>query len=200
MAQRTYCEVQTAFWTSPDTRALSHDARHLLIYLLTSPLSNMIGCYRAPHGYIAADLQWSDTPDRVSDRVSDALEELAQKGIVFYCPTTQFVLLSNYLKFNSVKGPKQAAGAYKCFHAVPDQCSIKPCLARILTALAPAMTYPLLAAWSGIGALETGASADTLSDTLSGRVPIAGIQEKQSQPQSQNQSQNQSQTQSQRHR
>lgn len=55
--QPTYRRILTSFWTDPEVRGrrLSTDQRVLLLYLFTSPHSNLAGLYWLPLAYAAAE-------------------------------------------------------------------------------------------------------------------------------------------------
>jgi hypothetical protein len=55
--QPTYRRILTSFWTDPEVRSrrLSTDQRILLLYLFTSPHSNLAGLYWLPLAYAAAE-------------------------------------------------------------------------------------------------------------------------------------------------
>ncbi|MBF0422064.1 MAG: hypothetical protein HQL73_03635 [Magnetococcales bacterium] len=71
LTMRTFRQVYTSFWTSESVRVLSMEARHLALYLLTGPHTNMIGAFRIPILYICDDL---DLPEKI---IRSALGELA---------------------------------------------------------------------------------------------------------------------------
>jgi hypothetical protein len=54
---RSYGSVHTKFWINSDVQLLSPNAKLLALYLLTSPHTNMLGCFRLPIGYVVEDLQ-----------------------------------------------------------------------------------------------------------------------------------------------
>lgn len=58
---RDYGLVSSQFWITPDLQSISSDAKLLGVYLLTSPHTNMLGCFRLPIGYISEDLRWDKT-------------------------------------------------------------------------------------------------------------------------------------------
>lgn len=110
---REYGQVQTAFWSSPDIRGLSVEAKLLALYLLTGPHSNGIGCVFLPEQYIQADLNW--TPELVASR----MREVTAIGFVKQCPLTNFVFLPAYLKFNRVSNANVAKARAGEFARVP---------------------------------------------------------------------------------
>jgi len=110
---RAYGQIHASFWTSATIRGLTEDGRTLAAYLLTSPHTTMIGCFRLSDGYACDDLGWG------IDRVSKAFADLDAAGFAKRTTATQWVLIANFLKWSPVKGPKQAAGALKLLKQVP---------------------------------------------------------------------------------
>ncbi len=56
MRQRT---ISDGFWRNPDIADLSHEDKGTLLYFLTSPSSNIIGCYRVVWMQAAAEMGWT---------------------------------------------------------------------------------------------------------------------------------------------
>jgi len=116
---RDYGRVHTSFWCSLTMRSLSEDARMLVLYLLTSPHSNIAGVFRLPDGYVCEDMQWS------SDRVNKGFEELFRKGFANRCETTKWVYICSYLEWNRPENPNQRKAAKRIALMVPDECEWK---------------------------------------------------------------------------
>lgn len=107
-------------------RRVSDDARLLALYLLTGQHTNMIGCFRLPDGYVSEDLVW--TPERVSK----GFDELTANGFATRDSSSKWVLIRNFLSWNSVENPNQGIAALRLFDQVPDKSSVKPELARVM--------------------------------------------------------------------
>ncbi|KAA0888808.1 hypothetical protein [Oryzomonas rubra] len=116
---RDYGKLHTSFWTSIDIKGLSDDGKLLAVYLLTCPHTNLIGCFRLPDGYVSEDLDWP------SERVTKGFTELSAKGFVKRCPTTKWVLISKFIKWNEIENPNQAKSAAKLFTQIPDSTPLK---------------------------------------------------------------------------
>ncbi|EIP0082487.1 hypothetical protein LRK94_000787 [Salmonella enterica subsp. enterica serovar Ridge] len=123
---RDYGKVHTSFWISDGMRQVSDDARLLALYLLTGQHTNMIGCFRLPDGYVSEDLGWP------FERVSKGFDELSRNGFVSRDSTSKWVLIRNFMTWNSIENPNQGISALRLFSQVPDNTSLKPELARIL--------------------------------------------------------------------
>ena len=106
-----YATVETFIWHDEKLRELPEDARHLFLYLLTSPHGNMCGLFYLPELYACSDLQWE--PKRY------------RKGIDTLCHTLlievdgDVIWIKNYLKYNPIRGPRQVTGAAKKLMDVP---------------------------------------------------------------------------------
>jgi hypothetical protein len=123
---RDYGKVHTSFWISDGMRQISDDARLLALYLLTGQHTNMIGCFRLPDGYVSEDLGWP------FGRVSEGFDELSSNGFATRDSTSKWVLITNFMEWNSIDNPNQGISALRLFTQVPDNTSLKPVLARIL--------------------------------------------------------------------
>lgn len=110
---RDYGKVHSSFWTSEDTRRLTDDGRSLALYLLTSPHSNMLGCFRLPDAYVAEDTQWSTA------RIGKAFADLEAAGFAIR-DSAKWVTLRKFLRWNPIENPNQGKAAMKLFAQVPD--------------------------------------------------------------------------------
>ncbi len=125
---RLYGSIHTGFWGSADIQSLSDQGKLLITYLLTGPHSNMLGCFRLPLGYIESDLQWE------RQTVNQALAELSKNQFIAYDDASNWLLIHNFLKFNSICNPRQGIGIQKLFDMVPSQSTVfKPLLNSLLT-------------------------------------------------------------------
>lgn len=105
-----YVNIATRIWHDEKFRELPDDAKVLFIYLLTSPHGNMCGLFYLPPLYACHDLKWTER------RYRAAIEQL--KGRV--CIDGDIILIKNFLRYNPIKGPKQAIGAANRLKEVPD--------------------------------------------------------------------------------
>ena len=110
---------------------MSEDGRTLASYLLSSPHSNMLGCFRIPHAYVADDLKWS------SERVSKGFGELFRKGWATVPEGSNWVVIHKFLKWNQPENPNVVKAAEKLFDQIPDDCGVKPLLARAIAEFEP---------------------------------------------------------------
>jgi hypothetical protein len=110
---REYGQVQVAFWTHPDIQGLSDQAKVLALYLLTCSHSNSLGCYRLPEGYILEDLRWD------SKTVSKRFHELENNAFCFRDEKTSWILMPNFLRWNTPQNPNVSKGIERIFDSVP---------------------------------------------------------------------------------
>ena len=107
-----YATVETFIWHDEKFRALPEDARTVFLYLLTCPHGNMCGIFYLPDLYAASDLQWdAERYRKAIDTLCDTLLVAKDKDIIW---------IKNYLKHNSIKGPKQITGAVNRLMTLPD--------------------------------------------------------------------------------
>jgi len=128
---RDYGKIFYSFWQSDDTRGLSDDGKLLAIYLLTSPHTNMIGCFRIPDGYVSEDLGWD------IGRVSKGFEELFQNRFATRDQGSKWVVINKFLKWNELENPNQAKAAEKLYDQIPTNNPVKPILSIALSEYAP---------------------------------------------------------------
>jgi len=110
---RTYGSIQTKFWTHRDVIGLSDQAKLLASYLLSSPHTNMLGCFRIPIGYIAEDLRWT------IDTSTQALYDLANIHFLTYDAASGWVIIHNFLKYHLIENPNQGRSVAKLFEEIP---------------------------------------------------------------------------------
>lgn len=109
-----YTRVESKFWQDEKMRAVSDDARYLMLYFLTSPHRNILGFYFMPSPYACFDLGWNE------ERFRKALQELLQAGTVKYDTRTHMVLILNYLKHNPLENPNQVKSAVEKLDEMPQ--------------------------------------------------------------------------------
>lgn len=148
-----YSKIDSKFWSDEKIAQMSVDARYLMLYLLTTPHRNLFGCYKLPKAYALED---TGIPEK---RFAAAWKELIKSGIIAYDEKTKTVLVSNFLKYNPIDGPKQVAGAIARLAELPRTELLRK-VASILQMQLKDKPYlePLINAMRN--------DCDTLSDTL----------------------------------
>lgn len=109
-----YTRVESKFWQDEKMRDISSDARHLMLYLLTSPHRNILGLYFLPTPYACFDLGWDE------ERVSKGLKELLRKGCIKYDKDNFVVFIVNFLVHNPLDNQNQVKGAINRLEQLPE--------------------------------------------------------------------------------
>lgn len=109
-----YTRVESRFWQDEKMRAVSDDARCIMLYFLTSPHRNILGFYFLPSPYACFDLGWDEK------RFKKGLQELIDIGSVKYDFEAHVVLVKNYLKHNPLNNPNQVKSAIERLDEVPQ--------------------------------------------------------------------------------
>jgi hypothetical protein len=120
---REYGKIHSSFWTSQDIREAGEDGRTLAAYLLTSPHSNMLGCFRVPLAYVSDDLKWP------LERVLEGFEKLSKRVWLTFDKGSEWVVIHKFLKWNQPENPNVVRAAEKLFAQIPSSSNVKPILA-----------------------------------------------------------------------
>ena len=123
---REYGIVQTDFWINPQYAGLSSCAKLIAIYLLSSPHTTMLGCFRLPVDYIAVDLNLGKTV------IQDSLHELIHLHFLSVDFKNHWIVIHPFLEWNPIENPNQAKHILKLFDKVPECISVYPELIKIL--------------------------------------------------------------------
>jgi hypothetical protein len=115
-----YSQVSETFWHDPTIRGLSGQARMFMLYLLTCPHRNRLGCFVLDPFYAAADLQWDVAP------VRDALTELKDAGRIGWDEANRVVFVVHYLRHNTLQNQNVVKGAINDLSALPDTWLLEP--------------------------------------------------------------------------
>lgn len=110
---RHYGVIYSGYWRDPDIAAIGGVTREFGAYLLTGPHSNGLGCFYLPPEYVAADLGWD------IETVQEAFVNLSMIGFIKVCPTTKYVFIPKFLKWNEITNPNVAKGRFKELASVP---------------------------------------------------------------------------------
>ena len=109
-----YSKIDSRFWSDEKTRAMSPDARYIVLYLLTSPHRNILGCYHLPKLYIMADTKLSQ------NKFNAAWKEVQKSGMVKYDEASEMILVCNFIKYNPLENPNQVKGAISKLKELPE--------------------------------------------------------------------------------
>ncbi len=114
MRQRTI--VDSEFWCSNQLINLTTEDRMVLIYLLTSTFSNIIGVYELVPRVAAAQIGWTE------EQLAQVLRRLIKCGLIDWDEQSGFVWVKIWWKHNVVRqisGPKLRARALEQIEAMP---------------------------------------------------------------------------------
>lgn len=110
---RKFGKIETGFWRNPKVRSLGEDAQRLLLYLLTCPHGNALGCFVLPMAYVADDLKWS------VEKSKRTFSELLANGFVSRDEAVDLVLIKGWWGHNTVENPNVAKGIIAAVKALP---------------------------------------------------------------------------------
>ena len=109
-----YRRIETKIWSDSKVEELGATAKYLLLYLLTAPTGNLVGCYEIAVARMAKDM------DLTRDAAADALKELCDAGIIEYSYETREVLLKNWARYNWTTSPRLMKPLVEGAEAVKD--------------------------------------------------------------------------------
>ena len=95
-----YRNITTEFWTDTRVEMSSCEEKLLLLYIYTSPYTNLSGCYEISYKRMSNDTGLS------MQQVSDAMDGLKASGLVGYCAETSEVYIPSWDRYNWTKSPK----------------------------------------------------------------------------------------------
>lgn len=130
MMARDYGRVRVSFWESETIRPLPTEPKFLGLYLLTSPHTNAIGCFRLPIAYVAHDTGMS------AKVLENAFVQLRGAGFMEWCERHPWIWLPNYLRHNPPENANVWRRCAKELELVPSgraQAAIADELATIAT-------------------------------------------------------------------
>lgn len=114
MRQRTICDF---FWRDPRMADLSQEDKATLLYLLTSPSSNIIGAYQVVLRVAAAEMGWT------ADQLLIVLQRLQEKGLIDFT-SCGWIWIKIWWQHNSAKGafsPKLKENAKRQIRQMPEK-------------------------------------------------------------------------------
>lgn len=108
-----YAKIYDQLWATPDFLCLSTEAKLGYMYLCSCSHCNLIGYFRLPLAYIAADMGIK------VDAAARVVKELEAAGFVRYNPDTSRMLIRSYLMWNGSTSPKNIQGMADIFDQLP---------------------------------------------------------------------------------
>ena len=110
-----YRTIVTDFWNDIVVEELSPCGKLLMLYLLTSPVGNIAGCYEVSMKRITRDTGMT------ANEAKKALAELLDSQRVCYSDATNEVLIVNWPKHNWSTSDKTMKAVAKAISAVKDE-------------------------------------------------------------------------------
>lgn len=138
---RDFGKVRTAFWADDKVIAWPERLKFVALYLLTSPHTNAIGCFRVPAQYIAADTGLT------VGQVNETLDALEREGFIARCAKTSFVWMRKYLEHNGIENGKVGTHCIRLAKVLPQSL---PFLKDFEVALTAALSL-IGTTWEGFG-------------------------------------------------
>lgn len=138
---RDFGKVRTAFWADDKVIAWPERLKFVALYLLTSPHTNAIGCFRVPAQYIAADTGLT------VGQVNETLDALEREGFIARCAKTSFVWMRKYLEHNGIENGKVGTHCIRLAKVLPQSL---PFLKDFEAALTAALSL-IGTTWEGFG-------------------------------------------------
>lgn len=123
-----YGKIESGFWHSRKIRRLSQEAKFLMLYLLSSPHGNAIGCFVLHDGYISVDLGWP------AEAVAHRVQELIDKELIERDGETSLLRIVGWWGHNSIENANVAKRVVKEIAALPA-CTVKERLIEALLRL-----------------------------------------------------------------
>ena len=108
-----YSKINAKFWVDEKTANMTMEAKFLMMYLLTNPYRNIIGCYFLKKYVIKGDTGLDGSA------FESAWEELLSSGMVIYDEKSSVVLIKHYLKYNQLENPSQIKSAISKLDDLP---------------------------------------------------------------------------------
>ena len=92
--------ITTDYWLDTKVEEMSSTAKYLLLYLLTSPKTNLAGCYEVTYRRASNDTGLT------AKQVESAMAELCEANVVGYCEVTNECLIYHWDRYNWTSSPK----------------------------------------------------------------------------------------------
>ena len=111
---KTQKEIPACFWAESRSSDLCNDEKLLLIYLISHPTTNRLGCVRLPLRYMAYDLEWSE------EYVKSCFNELIRFNFLVWDPGTEWTYLTDFLDWFPIKNSYQGKYIEQIFNEIPE--------------------------------------------------------------------------------
>jgi hypothetical protein len=112
---RVYGTYPTVRWTDHRMVPLGVISKLIDVYLFTSPHTTMIGCFRIPLAYIAADLNLSQ------ESIAQGIDELVSAGLIVYDQALSIVLITDFFESGLKWNDNQCLAAVNLASQLPKK-------------------------------------------------------------------------------
>lgn len=126
---RDFGIIPVSFWQEAPTKALSNEAKLVLVYLLAGPHASMSGVVHLPLEYIATDLDWTVL------EVEAAMDELISSDMVMRCYLTNFLAPTVHLRVHGPCTLKVTREVCRQTRRLPSNCTIKAPFTALIESL-----------------------------------------------------------------
>lgn len=133
-----YRRIDPRIWIDERFARLSDDGKLLALHLLTSPRSNMVGCFVQGQTDMAEYLGWS------AKRLAEPFAELLSSGLIQYDPEWRLVLIRNFFRYNPLENENQAKAAATVIDSLPANVEFFQHLKLFAEQLAKPFLKPLI--------------------------------------------------------
>ncbi|WP_010597643.1 hypothetical protein [Rickettsiella massiliensis] len=107
-------EIPACFWAESKTGYLETHEKLLLIYLISHPVTNRLGCFRLPLRYMAYDLEWSE------QYTTACFNKLIRFNFLIWDPITEWSYLTDFLNWFPIKNSYQGKYIEHVFEEIPE--------------------------------------------------------------------------------
>ncbi len=123
---RDYGVVRNAFWESDTVRGLATEHKFLGLYIIASPHTNAIGCFKIPVAYVAHDTEMTPAA------LEAAFAALRERGFMHWCERMPWVWIPKYLTHNPPENPNVWRKCVKELYDLPIEISARATIAAEL--------------------------------------------------------------------
>ncbi len=116
-----WTRIDSRVWSDAGFRQLTEHERLVWMYLLTCPHGNMLGLFRLPVLYAAADTGYA------IEQLEDAMVAIEKAGLIKR--DGELVWICRFLRYNAIAGPKSDA----CAAGIAEEADRVPFLLQLAT-------------------------------------------------------------------
>ena len=133
MQLERYRKVSCQIWLDQKFLSLSDDAKLVFMLILTHPNLSSFGAMKASPASLTDELGW------LTERLSEAFQEVLAKGLVQYDKSARLLVLPNFIKHNKPASPNVVTSWLGGYKELPE-CDLKDELFHTLKGYAEAMS------------------------------------------------------------